>query len=47
VLALTAKAGTAVACLFFPSFRDLMQALHFNDKAMDFLPVSGTFLTPR
>jgi hypothetical protein len=46
VLSLAVKARTAVACLFFPSFRDLMQALHFEDKAMDFLPVASTFLTP-
>jgi hypothetical protein len=47
VLALRAKAGTAVAYLFFPGFRDLMQALHFGDTAMNFLPISGTFLTQR
>ena len=47
MLALAAKAGTAVAYLFFPSFRDLMQALHFGDTAMNFLPISGTFLTQR
>jgi hypothetical protein len=47
VLALRAKAGTAVAYSFFPSFRNSMQAPHFHGKAMDFLPNSGTFITPR
>jgi hypothetical protein len=47
VLALRAKAGTAVAYSFFPSFRNSMQAPHFRGKAMDFLPNSGTFITPR
>ncbi len=47
VLALGAKAGTAVFYSFFPSFRDSMQTPQLNDKAMDFIPVLGTFITPR